>query len=225
MFNVLVAEDDQKLNQLIKTALIKQGYKVFTAYNGKEGISTLDAEHVDVVVSDIMMPEMDGYEFADAVRKRNANIPILFVSAKDKYEDKQKGFQIGIDDYMVKPIDLNELLLRIAALLRRAQIASERRIKIGDTVLDYDDLTVTCGGEAVSLPQKEFYILFKLLSFPGKIFTRTQLMDEFWGPYSESLERTVDVHITRLRDKFKFSSDFEITTVRGLGYKAIKKNG
>ncbi|MBP5193201.1 MAG: response regulator transcription factor [Clostridia bacterium] len=223
MFNVLVVEDDQKLNQLIKTTLIKNGYKVFTAFNGEEGVSVFDGEYIDLVVSDIMMPGTDGYEFADIVRRRNANIPILFVSAKDKYEDKQKGFQIGVDDYMVKPIDLNELLLRIAALLRRAQIANERRLIIGGTVLDYDNMTVTCLGEEVSLPQKEFYILFKLLSFPGKTFTRTQLMDEFWGPYSESLERTVDVHITRLRDKFKSSGDFEILTVRGLGYKAVKK--
>ena len=223
MFNVLVVEDDQKLNQLIKTTLIKNGYKVFTAFNGEEGVSVFDGEYIDLVVSDIMMPGTDGYEFADIVRRRNANIPILFVSAKDKYEDKQKGFQIGVGDYMVKPIDLNELLLRIAALLRRAQIANERRLIIGGTVLDYDNMTVTCLGEEVSLPQKEFYILFKLLSFPGKTFTRTQLMDEFWGPYSESLERTVDVHITRLRDKFKSSGDFEILTVRGLGYKAVKK--
>ncbi|MBO7377323.1 MAG: response regulator transcription factor, partial [Clostridia bacterium] len=182
MFNVLVVEDDQKLNQLIKTTLIKNGYKVFTAFNGEEGVSVFDGEYIDLVVSDIMMPGTDGYEFADIVRRRNANIPILFVSAKDKYEDKQKGFQIGVDDYMVKPIYLNELLLRIAALLRRAQIANERRLIIGGTVLDYDNMTVTCLGEEVSLPQKEFYILFKLLSFPGKTFTRTQLMDEFWGP-------------------------------------------
>ncbi len=222
MFNVLIAEDDLKLNQLIKTTLIKNGYNVYTAYNGEEGIEVFDNNYIDIVVSDIMMPGIDGYGLAKAIRERNATIPILFVSAKDKYEDKQQGFQIGIDDYMVKPIDLNELLLRVSALLRRAQIANERKLTVGSTVLDYDTMTVICNGEELVLPQKEFNILFKLLSFPNKIFTRTQLMDEFWGLYSESLERTVDVHITRLRDKFKNTADFEIVTVRGLGYKAVK---
>jgi len=222
MFNVLIVEDDDKLNQLIKTTLLKNGYNVYTARNGVEGVDVFDSNYIDLVVSDIMMPEMDGYALAKAVRERNAMTPILFVSAKDKYEDKQQGFQIGIDDYMVKPIDLNELLLRVSALLRRAQIANDRKLTVGVTVLDYDTMTVTVNGEEVVLPQKEFNILFKLLSFPNKIFTRTQLMDEFWGLYSESLERTVDVHITRLRDKFKNNTDFEIVTVRGLGYKAVK---
>jgi len=223
MFNVLIVEDDQKLNQLIKTTLIKNGYNVHVAYDGKEGIDVFDNNYIDVVISDIMMPNADGYELARAVRERNETIPILFVSAKDKYEDKLHGFQIGIDDYMVKPIDLNELLLRVAALLRRAQIANERKLTVGKTILDYDTMTVLSCGEESILPQKEFNILFKLLSFPNKIFTRTQLMDEFWGLYSESLERTVDVHITRLRDKFKDNTDFEIVTVRGLGYKAVKR--
>ncbi len=223
MFNVLIVEDDEKLNHLIKTTLLKNGYSVYTARNGIEGIDVYDNNYIDLVVSDIMMPEMDGYALAKAVRERNVMTPILFVSAKDKYEDKQQGFQIGIDDYMVKPIDLNELLLRVSALLRRAQIANDRKLTLGVTVLDYDTMTVTVNGEEVVLPQKEFNILFKLLSFPNKIFTRTQLMDEFWGLYSESLERTVDVHITRLRDKFKSNTDFEIVTVRGLGYKAVKK--
>ena len=223
MFNVLVAEDDRKLNQLIKTTLVKNGYNVFTVYDGVEGIEVFENNYIDLIVSDIMMPNSDGFEFADAVRKHNATIPILFVSAKDKYEDKKRGFQIGIDDYMVKPVDLNELLLRVSALLRRAQIANERKITVGSTVLDYDTMTVIRDGAELLLPQKEFKILFKLLSFPNKIFTRTQLMDEFWGLYSDSLERTVDVHITRLRDKFKNSEDFEIVTVRGLGYKAVKK--
>lgn len=222
MFNVLIVEDDVKLNQLIKTTLVKNGYNTYSAYDGNEGLDIFDNNYVDVVVSDIMMPGMDGYELARAVRERNATTPILFVSAKDKYEDKQQGFQIGIDDYMVKPIDLNELLLRVSALLRRAQIANERKLTIGTTVLDYDTMTVISLGEEIILPQKEFNILFKLLSFPNKIFTRTQLMDEFWGLYSESLERTVDVHITRLRDKFKGNGDFDIVTVRGLGYKAVK---
>ena len=223
MFNVLIVEDDKKLNNLIRTTLVKNGYNVYTAENGNEGIDVFDNNYVDLVVSDIMMPGLDGYGFARAIRERNVNIPILFVSAKDKYEDKQQGFQIGIDDYMVKPLDINELLLRVSALLRRAQIANDRRLTVGSTVLDYDTMTVTVDGEEILLPQKEFNILFKLLSFPNKIFTRTQLMDEFWGLYSESLERTVDVHITRLRDKFKSSTDFEIVTVRGLGYKAVKK--
>ena len=222
MFNVLIAEDDQMLNQLIRTTLIKNGYNVFSASNGANGLKIFDENHIDIVVSDIMMPGMDGYEFANNVRERNATTPILFVSAKDKYEDKQKGFQIGIDDYMVKPIDIDELLLRVAALLRRAQIATERKLVVGTTVLDYDTMTVLSDGKEFVIPQKEFNILFKLLSFPNKIFTITQLMDEFWGPYSESLERTVDVHITRLRDRFKNNKDFEIITVRGLGYKAVK---
>ncbi|MBP5308227.1 MAG: response regulator transcription factor, partial [Clostridia bacterium] len=171
MFNVLIVEDDQKLNQLIKTTLIKNGYNAYTAKDGDEGIDVFDNNYIDLIVSDIMMPNADGYELADAVRKRNANIPILFVSAKDKYEDKQKGFQIGIDDYMVKPIDLNELLLRISALLRRAQIANERKLTVGSTVLDYDTMTVIRDGSEIILPQKEFKLLFKLLSFPNKIFT------------------------------------------------------
>lgn len=223
MFNILVAEDDEKLNHLIKTALVKNGYNVYTTLNGAEAIEVFDSTYIDLVVSDIMMPVMDGYELARALRERNESIPILFVSAKDKYEDKQAGFKLGIDDYMVKPIDINELILRVAALLRRAQIANERRLVVGETVLDYDTMTVVSSGNTLILPQKEFNILFKLLSFPGKIFTRAQLMDEFWGLYSDSLERTVDVHITRLRDKFRGNGDFEIATVRGLGYKAIKK--
>ncbi len=223
MFNILVAEDDEKLNHLIKTALVKNGYNVYTTLNGAEAIEVFDSTYIDLVVSDIMMPVMDGYELARALRERNESIPILFVSAKDKYEDKQAGFKLGIDDYMVKPIDINELILRVAALLRRAQIANERRLVVGETTLDYDTMTVVSSGNTLILPQKEFNILFKLLSFPGKIFTRAQLMDEFWGLYSDSLERTVDVHITRLRDKFRGNGDFEIVTVRGLGYKAIKK--
>ena len=222
MFNVLIVEDDPKLNQLIKTTLVKHGYKTFTAFDGNEGIDVFDSNYIDIVISDIMMPCADGYELAKAIRERSKTTPILFVSAKDKFEDKQQGFQIGVDDYMVKPIDINELVLRVAALLRRAQIANERKLTIGETVLDYDTMTVLSCGEELILPQKEFNILFKLLSFPNKIFTRTQLMDEFWGPYSESLERTVDVHITRLRDKFKNNKDFDIVTMRGLGYKAVK---
>lgn len=223
MFNVLIVEDNQKLNQLIKTTLLKSGYKVYTAFDGGEAIDVFDSNYIDLVISDIMMPGLDGYDLANAIRERSATTPILFVSAKDKYEDKQKGFMLGIDDYMVKPIDINELLLRVSALLRRAQIANERKLVIGATVLDYDTMTVVSNGEDIILPQKEFNILFKLLSYPNKIFTRSQLMDEFWGPYTESLERTVDVHITRLRDKFKSNDDFEIVTVRGLGYKAVKK--
>ncbi len=224
MFNILVVEDDEKLNQLIKTVLTKNGYNAYCAFDGKGAIDILESNYIDLIISDIMMPGIDGYELAHNIRERNATIPILFVSAKDKYEDKLKGFQLGIDDYMVKPVDLNEMLLRVSALLRRAQIASDRKLTVGNTVLDYDTMTVFVGNKETVLPQKEFNILFKLLSFPNKIFTRTQLMDEFWGLYSESLERTVDVHITRLRDKFKNNKDFEIVTVRGLGYKAVRKD-
>ncbi len=224
MFNVLVVEDDIKLNQLIVTALNKNKYQAMSARDGMEALEVFERSHIDLIISDIMMPNMDGYDLASAIREYNSSIPILFVSAKDGFEDKQKGFKLGIDDYMVKPIDINELTLRVGALLRRAQIANEKKLVIGDTFLDYETMTATFKGKEVELPQKEFFILFKLLSFPNKIFTRTQLMDEFWGVDSESCERTVDVHITRLRDKFKEASEFDIVTVRGLGYKAIVHN-
>ncbi len=223
MFSILVIEDDVNLNKLISSVLTQNGYKVISAFNGTSGIEKFGTEYIDLVISDIMMPEQDGYTLAKEIRQTNSSIPILFVSAKESIEAKQKGFDIGIDDYMVKPIDLNELLLRVKALLRRAKIINEKQLVVGETTLNYDNLKVTFGDKTLELPQKEFLILYKLLSFPDKIFTRGQLMQEFWPNDSDSLERTVDVHITRIREKLSQNSDFEIVTIRGLGYKAVIK--
>ncbi len=224
MFCVLVVEDDEKLKQMMCATLERSGYHAIGAGSAIDAIEVLHTTMVDVVVSDIMMPVMDGYQFAAYIRKEDNDMPILFVSAKDKLEDKQKGFRLGVDDYMVKPIDINELVLRVGALLRRARIATEHRLTVGSTVLDYDTFEVSYGHKSLTLPKKEFLLLFKLLSYPNKIFTRSQLMDEFWGLESESLERTVDVHITRIRDKLKDNDDFSIETVRGLGYKAVRRD-
>jgi DNA-binding response OmpR family regulator len=223
MFNILVVEDDINLNKLICSVLSQNGYKAFPAPNADSGLEKLADNYIDLVISDIMMPGKDGYEFATEIRKTNKEIPILFVTAKESLEDKQKGFDIGIDDYMVKPIELNELVFRVKALLRRAKIISERQLIIGNSRLDYDSLKVHFDNTVVELPQKEFLILYKLLSFPDKIFTRAKLMEEFWPEDSDSLERTVDVHITRIREKLHNNTDFEIVTIRGLGYKAKVK--
>lgn len=223
MINILVAEDDIKLNKLVRTVLIQNGYDADMALDGQSALEMFKEKHYDLIMSDIMMPTMDGYVFAENVRKLNSNIPIMFMTAVDDFDAKKKGFLLGIDDYMVKPIDTNEMILRVGALLRRSQIVSERKIIVGETTLLYDLLTASTPAGDIELPQKEFYILYKLLSYPGKIFTRSQLMEEFWGADSDTVERTVDVHITRIRDKFKNSEDFEISTIRGLGYKAVKK--
>lgn len=223
MFSILVIEDDVNLNKLISSVLTQNGYKVISAFNGESGIEKFGTGYIDLVISDIMMPEKDGYTLAKEIRQVNNSIPILFVSAKESIEAKQKGFDIGIDDYMVKPIDLSELLLRVKALLRRAKIINEKQLVVGSTTLNYDNLKVTFEDKTFELPQKEFLILYKLLSFPDKIFTRGQLMQEFWPNDSDSLERTVDVHITRIREKLSQNSDFEIVTIRGLGYKAVIK--
>ncbi len=224
MFSILVVEDDKTFRQIMCAALTKNGYKATGAEDGEIALDVLDREHIDLIISDIMMPNMDGYELTQELRDAGYNMPILLVTAKERFEDKQKGFDAGIDDYMVKPIDLNEMLLRVAALLRRAKIANEHKLTFGKAELDYDSLTVTTENQSVQLPQKEFYLLFKLLSYPGKIFTRAQLMDEIWGMDSESDERTVDVHINRIRERFKNCKDFQVVTVRGLGYKAVKSN-
>lgn len=224
MLNILVAEDDIKLNKLFCTVLNRNQYHTFSAFDGQEALKILDTEHIDLIISDIMMPNMNGYELTQLLRDMKNSLPVLMITAKDQFEDKQKGFLVGTDDYMVKPIDVNEMVLRVGALLRRAQIANDRRIELGTTCLDYDALTVTYSGEETLLPQKEFSLLYKLLSYPNKIFTRQQLMDDIWGMFSESDERTVDVHINRLRDRFKNCQDFQIITVRGLGYKAVKKS-
>ena len=223
MFNILVVDDDKNTRRLYKAVLENANYHVFTAENGEDAFEVMDREHIDLIVLDIMMPKMDGYEFTKIVRDSQETLPILMVSAKQLLEDKKKGFLVGTDDYMTKPIDEEEMLLRIKALLRRAQIASERKITIGDVVLDYDALTVSRNGEVQELPQKEFLLLYKLLSYPGKIFTRIQLMDEIWGTESDTGWETVTVHIGRLRKRFQDWSEFEIESVRGLGYKAVKK--
>lgn len=222
MFNVLVVEDDSKLRQLFCTVLTKNGYHALSAANGEDALAVLDKEYIDLIICDIMMPKMDGFELTQTLRDNNQQLPILMVTAKEHFADKQKGFLVGIDDYMVKPINVNEMILRVGALLRRAKIISERKIEWGTTVLDYDTLTVIQGQESILLPQKEFYLLYKMISYPNKIFTKQQLMDEIWGMDSESDEHTVVVHINRLRERFRESTDFEIVTVRGLGYKAVK---
>ena len=222
MFQILVVDDDKNTRMLLKAVLQAENYRVFTAENGEDALEVMDKEHIDLLVLDIMMPKMDGYAFTRLLRENNNNLPILMVSAKQLPADKQKGFLVGTDDYMTKPIDEIEMLLRIKALLRRARIVSERRIVVGDVVLDYDSLTVTRNGETQELPQKEFMLLYKLLSYPGKIFTRIQLMDEIWGAESDTGWETVTVHIGRLRKRFEGWTEFEIVSVRGLGYKAVK---
>lgn len=224
MFNILIVDDNEDMRELFCTVISDGGYNAIGACDGEEALDIMDKEYIDLVIADIMMPRMDGYELTEAIRKAGMDIPILMVTAKGQFEDMKKGFRVGSDDYMIKPINVRELLLRVEALLRRAKISSEKKIVIGSTVLEYDTLTViSAGGEETVLPKKEFYLLYKLLSYPGKIFTRSQLMDEIWGMFSETDERTVNTHVNRLRDKFSDSEDFEIVTVRGLGYKAVKK--
>ena len=223
MFRILVVDDDKNTRLFLRAVLEGAGYTVSEACNGEDALSVMDTTHVDLVVLDVMMPKMDGYEFTRTLRESNDNLPILMVSAKQLPADKHKGFMAGTDDYITKPIDDEEMLLRIKALLRRAKIANERRIEIGDVVLDCDSLTVTRGDEVQELPQKEFMLLYMLLSYPGKIFTRIQLMDEIWGAESGTGWETVTVHIGRLRKRFEQWNEFEIESVRGLGYKAVKK--
>ena len=223
MFQILVVDDDRNTRMLLKALLEAENYSVLTASDGVEALQVLDENHVDLVVLDVMMPNMDGYAFTKTLREGNDNLPILMISARQLPADKKKGFLVGTDDYMTKPIDEEEMLLRIRALLRRARIASEHKIVLGDVVLDYDSLTVTRKGEIQELPQKEFLLLYKLLSYPGKIFTRIQLMDDIWGADSETGWETVTVHIGRLRRRFEGWPEFEIVSVRGLGYKAVKK--
>ena len=223
MFQIMVVDDDKNTRLLLKAVLEAENYRVVTAENGEEALKVMDTRHIDLAVLDVMMPQMDGYEFTRILREANNSLPILMVSAKQLPADKKKGFLVGTDDYMTKPIDEEEMLMRIRALLRRAKIANEHRIEIGDVVLDYDALTVSRNGETQELPQKEFLLLYKLLSYPGKIFTRIQLMDEIWGADSETGWETVTVHIGRLRKRFEGWNEFEIISVRGLGYKAVKK--
>ena len=220
MFVVMVIEDDPVTRRLTCQVLHRSGYEPIPAGDGSEALELMDKHHVDLFLVDIMMPNMDGFEFIRTIRGSRFETPILMTTAKETLSDKRLAFQAGADDYMVKPIDEEELLLRISALLRRAKIASERKLTAGSTVLDYDSLSVrTPAGEQI-LPQKEFLVLFRMLSYPGRIFTRRQLMDELWGMESDTDERTVDVHVNRLRDRFRGNRDFEITTIRGLGYRA-----
>ena len=223
MFQILVVDDDRNTRLLLRAVLQAENYTVFTAENGEDALQVMDREHIDLVVLDVMMPKMDGYEFTRILRQTDNNLPILMVSARQMPADKRQGFLVGTDDYITKPIDEVEMLLRIKALLRRARIASEHRIVLGEVVLDYDSFTVSRGGETQELPQKEFLLLYKLLSYPGKIFTRIQLMDEIWGAESDTGWETVTVHIGRLRKRFESWPEFEIVSVRGLGYKAVKK--
>lgn len=224
MFSILVAEDDDSLRKLMCAALKQNGYMPYPAVDGEDALDVMERISVDLVISDIMMPKIDGYELVKQLRAARYEMPVLMVTAKDSFTDKQKGFMAGTDDYMVKPINIDEMILRVGALLRRAKMASDHALTVGSCTLNYDALTVTFEGKPPkTIPNKEFMLLFKLLSYPNKIFTRRQLLDELWGLESEVDERTVDVHIKRLRERYTPNDDFDIVTVRGLGYKAVKK--
>ena len=223
MFNIMVVEDDKNTRRLMETVLVQNGYNVIPACDGEDALELMERKQVDLIVLDVMMPRMDCYEFTRMLRGGGCDIPILMVTARETHADKREGFLAGTDDYMVKPVDEEEMLLRITALLRRAKIASERCLVIGSTKLSYDAMTVEQNGVVTELPQKEFLLIFKLLSYQNKVFTRRQLMDELWDMDSDTDERTVDVHINRLRERFKGNTDFEIVTVRGLGYKAVAR--
>ena len=223
MFKILVVEDDQELNQTVCAFLNQSGYESVGCLNANDAYNAMYNNAFDLIVYDIMMPDIDGFEFAKTVRGINEDIPILFMTARDDFASKQRGYRIGIDDYMIKPVDLDELFLRIGALLRRAKIASSHRLEIGKLILDADERTAVLDGEEISLTTREFNILYKLLSYPKKTFTRTQLMDEFWDAETNTAPRAVDVYMTKLRDKFSGCDEFQIVTVHGLGYKAVLK--
>ena len=223
MFKILVVEDDRDLNRTVCAFLNASGYEATGCLNANDAYDAMYATMFDLIVSDIMMPGIDGFEFARTVRTLNENIPILFMTARDDFASKQRGYRIGVDDYMVKPIDLDELFLRIGALLRRAKIASSRRLEVGNFQMDADEHTALLNGEEINLTNREFNILYKLLSYPKKTFTRQQLMDEFWDADTDTAPRAVDVYMTKLRGKLADCEDFEIKTVHGLGYKAVIK--
>ncbi|MBQ7408799.1 MAG: response regulator transcription factor [Clostridia bacterium] len=222
MYKILIAEDDGELNVLFQRVLIKNGYDVKGVSNGKMVIDALSSEYFDLIISDIMMPELDGYDLVNYLRESGRTIPVLVITAKDTFDDMKLAFAVGADDYMVKPVNVNEMVVRVNALLRRAQMINDRKLVIGSTVLECDSLTVTTGGESSILPQKEFMLLYKMASYPGKTFTRKQLMDDIWGYENDWDTHTVDVHINRLRDRFKNCEDFKIITIRGLGYKVVR---
>jgi DNA-binding response OmpR family regulator len=219
---ILVVDDNYRIRELMEIYLRRDGFEVLHADHGLAALDVLAANHVDLLIADIMMPEMDGYELTHDLRQAGYNLPILMVTARESYSDKKQGFESGADDYMTKPVDMEEMVLRVKALLRRARIVAENKICIGKVELDYETLEVRVNGQAQLLPRKEFYLLYKLLSYPRRIFTRQELLDEIWGLESEVDERTVDVHIKRLREKFSGLKEFDIVTVRGLGYKAEK---
>lgn len=223
MPNILVVEDDIALNKLICKVLEKAGHIVYPTKDGVDALGKLETTHIDLIVTDIMMPNMDGYELIENIRSVDSSMPILFVTARSSFNDKLRGFNLGVDDYMVKPIDINELTLRVNALLRRSKIANERRLVIGSTVLDSEAYSVAVNNVTVTLPQKEFLLLFKLLSYPDRVFTRFEIMEEIWGYESESDEKTINVHISKLRSRYEDNRDFSIETVRGIGYKAVLK--
>lgn len=223
MFKILVVEDNKNLRKLMTTYLKDNNYETLEAEDGQIALDVIDKNHVDLIICDVMMPNMDGYEFSKELRNANYMIPILMVTAKDSIDDKREGFLSGVDDYMVKPVDMDEMILRVGVLLRRANIINQRKLVIKDVVLSYDEYTLRKGKKEYQLPQKEFQVLYKLLSFPNKIFTRQDLMDEIWGYETESDLRTVDVHIKRLREKFEKFKEFEIVTIRGVGYKGVIK--
>ena len=222
MLKILIAEDDKELCELFSHVLTKNGYAVTGVFNGREALDAMANDYFDVIITDIMMPVMDGYELVRSLRDSGNTTPVMVITAKDAFDDMRQGFISGADDYMVKPVNVNEMVLRVGALLRRAQMMNSRRQVVGDTTLDCDSLTVTAAGEASVLPQKEFMLLYKMIAFPGKIFTRHQLMEEIWGYDNENDTHTVDVHIGRLRERFRDSKDFKIITIRGVGYKVIK---
>lgn len=219
MVSILVVEDNKNLSILMSDRLEMEGYKVFQSENGERALEVLESNKIDLIITDIMMPTMDGYQLIDILRKSGYNMPVLMITAKESFEDKEKGFKLGTDDYMVKPININEMMLRVSALLRRSKIINKNILQIGDVILNSDTLTVDTGEEVVELPKKEFYLLYKLLSYPKKIFTRQQLLDDIWGMDTEVDERTVDSHIKKIRKKFSEREEFKIVTIRGLGYK------
>lgn len=221
ILKILIVEDEKSLLELYSIVLKKEGYETLQACNGQEAWDVMERVHVDLVITDVLMPVMDGYEFVKLLREENPLLPVLMITAKDDFSSKRRGFSLGTDDYMTKPVDVKEMVLRVKALLRRANIYAEKRMTVQKTRLDYDAMTVSREAESVMLPPKEFCLLYKLLSYPNKIFTRLQLMDEIWGRDSRSDAQTIDVHINRLRRKFQDNPDFEIVTVRGLGYKAV----
>lgn len=222
MLKILIAEDDRELRQLFSHVLMKNGYTVRGVSNGVDALAALENDYYDLIISDIMMPLMDGYEFVRQLRESGGNTPVMMITAKDAFDDMRQGFLSGTDDYMVKPINVNEMVLRVGALLRRAQMIHDHRQSIGNTVMELDSLTVTTPTDTFVLPQKEFMLLYKMASYPGRIFTRHQLMDEIWGYDNESDTHTVDVHIGRLRERFRESEDFKIVTIRGVGYKVVR---